>query len=199
MLNNQTDPLILADGTVINPVDGSVVLDDESILVEVPNTEQIQRELVIARTRIIDLPVPPQQMNSLSVIIGYTLFGVTDKDIATLLHIDMEQLTRIKESESYSKVYDGILDNIVQSDMNNVRDMFAQNSINAAGKMKRLLDSESEAIQLNAAKDILDRAGHRPVDVVEHKHKMEGGLVIEFIERRDDDIPTIDITPKGDF
>ncbi len=199
MLNNPSDPLVLADGTIISVDDGSVVPDEPELVVEVPNTEQLQRELTIARTRIADLPVPPQQMNSLSIIIGYTLFGVTDSDIAKLLHIDVEQLGRIKTSDSYETVRDGIIDNIIKSDMNDVRDMFARNSVSAANRMNNLLNSESEGVQLSAAKDILDRAGHRPVDVVEHNHKMEGGLTIENVERKKDDIPLIDVTPDGDF
>jgi hypothetical protein len=49
--------------------------------------------------------------------------------------------------------------------------------------------------RLGVAKDVLDRAGHRPADIIEHRHKMEGGLTIEYVEKKDD-IPTIDITPK---
>ena len=55
-----------------------------------------------------------------------------------------------------------------------------------------LLDSDSESTRGVAAKDVLDRAGQRPVDVVEHRHKMEGGLTIEYVEKKDD-IPTIDV------
>ena len=69
-----SEPLILADGTRIDPMNGSVVLDE--ILVEVPNTETIKQEIVAARKRINDLPVPPKQMNTLSVIISYSLFGL---------------------------------------------------------------------------------------------------------------------------
>ena len=37
---------------------------------------------------------------------------------------------------------------------------------------------------------------HRPVDVIEHKHKIEGGLKIEYVTKEENDIPIIDITPK---
>ena len=49
--------------------------------------------------------------------------------------------------------------------------------------------------RMAAAKDVLDRAGHRPADVIEHKHSLEGGLTIEYIDHKDE-IPTIDITPN---
>ena len=54
------------------------------------------------------------------------------------------------------------------------------------------MDSDNETTRMSAAKDVLDRAGQRPADVIEHKHKMEGGLTIEYVEKKDD-IPTINI------
>jgi hypothetical protein len=32
---------------------------------------------------------------------------------------------------------------------------------------------------------------------VEHRHKVEGGLRIEYVKKEEQDIPTIDITPEG--
>jgi len=185
-----TEPLVLADGTKINPVDGHVVTDE--ILVEVPNTEEIKREIVASRKRISDLPVPPSQMNTISVIISYSLFGITDEDISNTLLIPLKQLQEIKASDAYSGLQQQLLKNIIESDMSDVRGLFVQKSRKAANTMFDLLDSDSESTRGVAAKDVLDRAGQRPVDVVEHRHKMEGGLTIEYVEKKDD-IPTIDV------
>ena len=170
MLPNGMEPLVLADGTRINPVDG-VIIEDE-FLVEVPNTEDIKREIVAARKRISDLPVPPNQMNTISVIISYTLF---------------------KSSDSYRSLQEQFVKNIMESDASDVRNMFVQKSKTAAHTMFALMESNNEATRGSAAKDILDRAGQRPVDVIEHRHRMEGGLTIEYVEKKDD-IPIIDIT-----
>ena len=193
LLPQGTEPLILADGMVINPVDGTIVVDEE--LVEVPNTEQVKREIVASRRRISDLPVPPGQMNTISVIIAYTLFGINDEDISTTLFIPLDQVIAIKSSDSYSNLQEQFLKNILESDLSSVRGMFVQKGRTAADIMFKLLNSNSEATQITAAKDVLDRAGHRPVDVIEHRHKMEGGLKIEYVEKKDD-IPMLDITPK---
>ena len=190
MLPQGTEPLVLADGTKINPVDGHVVTDE--ILVEVPNTEEIKREIVASRKRISDLPVPPSQMNTISVIISYSLFGITDEDISNTLLIPLKQLQEIKASDAYSGLQQQLLKNIIESDMSDVRGLFVQKSRKAANTMFDLLDSDSESTRGVAAKDVLDRAGQRPVDVVEHRHKMEGGLTIEYVEKKDD-IPTIDV------
>jgi len=193
MLPQGTEPLILADGTKINPVDGTIVTD--ASLVEVPNTEQIKREIVASRKRISDLPVPPAQMNTISVIISYSLFGINDEDISTTLFIPLDQVVAIKSSDAYHNLQEQFLKSIIESDLSSVRGMFVQNSRIAADKMFRLLDSNNEATQIVAAKDVLDRAGHRPVDVIEHRHKMEGGLTIEYVDKKSD-VPTIDVTPK---
>jgi hypothetical protein len=196
MLPNGTEPLVLADGTVIDPETGVVV--QEEILVEVPNTADIKREITASRKRIGDLPVPPNQMNTLSIIISYSMFGINDADIGNILHIPTKQVDSIKQSDVYRELQSTLIKNITESDLSDVRGMFVQKSRAAANTMFELMSSTSESTRGSAAKDILDRAGQRPVDVVEHRHKMSGGLTIEYVEKKDD-IPTIDVTPNGEF
>jgi hypothetical protein len=196
MLPLGTEPLVLADGTTINPIDGTVV--EEEVLVEVPTAIDAQREVVSARLRISDLPVPPEQMNTLSVILSYSLQGVENADIATLLHIDEDWVTDIKQSDGYKELQTTIIKNIIDSDLSDVRNLFVQHSRGAAGVMLGLLDSKSESTRGSAAKDILDRAGHRPVDVIDHRHTLEGGLVIQYV-KPSKEVPTIDITPEKEF
>jgi len=193
MLPKGTEPLILADGTKIDPVDGAIV--NEDVLVPVPNTEELKREVVAARKRISDLPVPPNKMNTLSVIIAYSIFGISDEDISLTLSIPLEQLKTIKISSVYTTLQKQLIDNILQSDASDVRGLFIQESRTAAQTMFTLMRSENETTRSVAAKDVLDRAGQRPVDVIEHLHKVEGGLVIEYVERKEN-IPMVDVTPE---
>lgn len=194
------EPLILADGTKINPIDGGVVSTDEDEYVEVPNYEDTQRELVIARQRLTDLPVPPQQMNLISIVIGYTLMGVTDEDIASVLQISESQIERIKQSDVFAEIKNKMVENITQSDVDHVRGMFTQASVIAAQKITSLINHKSPGVSMAAAKDILDRAGQRPVDVVHHKHSMEGGLVIKHVKRyEEEEHPTITLDADGEF
>ena len=190
MLPVGTEPLVLADGTQIDPRSGVVI--QEEPLVEVPNAADIKREIVASRKRIADLPVPPKQMNTLSVIISYSIFGINDGDISNVLAIPLAQLVAIKSSDAYKDLQSSLLANIIESDQSDVRGLFVQKSRRAADKVFSLLESESEATRMVAAKDVLDRAGQRPADVVEHRHMMEGGLTIKYVEEKDD-IPTIDM------
>ena len=195
MLPQGSEPLILADGTVISPENGNVIVEEH--VITVPNTVDIKREITASRMRVSDLPVPPDQMNTLSVIIGYSMMGVSDDDIANVIMIPLEQIKSIKLSDEYRLVQDGIVNNIMNSDSSSVRNMFVEGSRNAASLMVQVVNDSEMGIntRMSAAKDVLDRAGQRPVDVVEHRHKMEGGLTIEYVEKKDD-IPTIDITPE---
>jgi|TARA_R110000822_G_scaffold12978_1_gene46634 hypothetical protein len=192
MLPNSFEPLVLADGTIINPDNGHVMSDDP--VVKVPNTSELQREIVASRIRISDLPVPPKQMNTLSVILSYSLQGISDNDIANVLLIDKDKIITIKESDPYKELQATIVKNITESDLSNVRGLFVQHSRGAAQVMFDVVTDPEMGImtKMNAAKDILDRAGQRPVDVVEHRHKMEGGLTIEYVEKKDD-LPVINI------
>jgi hypothetical protein len=190
-----SEPLVLADGTKIDPTNGSIINDE--ILVEVPNTETIKQEIVAARKRINDLPVPPKQMNTLSVIISYSLFGLSDNDIAYLLSIETDELKNIKSSDVYIELQKTLVQNILASDASDVRGMFVQHSKDAASVMFNAMIDQANGVntRMAAAKDVLDRAGHRPADVVEHKHSLEGGLTIEYIDNKNE-IPVIDVTPK---
>ena len=197
MLPHGTEPLVLADGTKIDPIDGAIVKD--KIFVEVPNTEDLRREITASRIRLSDLPVPPKQMNTLSVILSYSLQGISDYEIASVLLIEEDKLAVIKKSDVYKDLQATIVKSITESDLSDVRSLFVQKSRSAAQVMFDVVDDPDmgTAYKMAASKDILDRAGQRPVDVVEHRHKMEGGLTIEYVEKKDD-LPTIDITPETD-
>ena len=194
-----TEPLVLADGTKINPLTGAALVDDSDQLVEVPNTSDIQREIVASRKRITDLPVPPDQMNTLSVILCYAMFGISDTDIANIVNLPIEQIQSIKMTKGYSELQNSLVESITNSDIMSVRDMFVDQSKSAADVVINTMNNKEVGIntRMMAANNILDRAGHRPADIVEHRHKVEGGLKIEYIKREDQNIPTIDLVPEG--
>jgi hypothetical protein len=75
---------------------------------------------------------------------------------------------------------------------------FAQrHAKDAANKVIELAASDSEVLAFKASQDVLDRAGHRPADIVEHRVKMEDALNIVFIKKDEtQEVPTIDVTPE---
>jgi hypothetical protein len=90
-------------------------------------------------------------------------------------------------------MHDAIVKTILDSETGVVRDLFQKKARNAAQVMVNALEEGTRADRMAAARDILDRSGHRPSDVVEHRHRMDGGLVIEIVRRDTSQLPTIEM------
>ena len=195
-----TEPLVLADGTKIDPASGKVIKDKPAKqFIEVPSQREAQRLVTNARRVASDLPAPPQQMNAISLVVMYTLYGLDDKNIALVTSLSEKQIGNIKMTDAYDTMYKQVTKTILDSDTDDVRNLIQAGARTAAKKVMDSLDSENEILAFKAAQDILDRSGHRPADVVEHKHSMTGGLTIEYIKREENNsIPMIDVTPVGE-
>lgn len=200
-LPDNDEPLILADGTKIDPSTGKVLKDKKPAFVAVPNPLEAQK--IVARTRrtVAELPAPPAQLSGVALVAFYTLFGLNDMDICIAVDnkLTIEQVKNIREQEAYTEFLAAAKENILHSDNVTVRNLFEQHATTAANKIIGLVeDDEAGAVlAFKAAQDILDRAGHRPADIVEHRHKMDDVLNI-VVTRRDENnvIPTIDVTPN---
>jgi len=183
MLANSNEPLVLQDGTRIDPSTGAVIRDRPNRFVAVPTNREAVKQITSARRRLADLPAPPKTMNTVSVVFMYTTFGLSDQDIALAMNLTVDQVLRIKANDVYATVSKQFIKEIADADTTEVRDLLVLNSRSAAQRMLELADSEDEKVAQKAAADILDRAGLRPADVHEHRVKMEGGLTIEFIKK----------------
>jgi hypothetical protein len=189
-----SEPLRLADGRIVYP-DGNI---DESALhahgYEVPTPEDAQRIVTAARRKLSELPEVPRTMNAISVILSYTLFGLDDEEIAIATNMVVDQVGRIKKGDAYRQMQEAVVRTVLDAESNTVRELFVKNAKNAATVMVRAMEEGSRSDRIQAAKDILDRSGHRPSDVVEHRHRMDGGLVIEIVRRGDaSNVPQIDM------
>jgi len=212
-------PLTLADGRVVLP--SGVVIPSvahqaaatAAAIAPEPGTEREQRDseddeqplaeavevpppnlASIPMRRIGDLPDTPRVMNAVNVVIGYSLFGMNDIDICAATKLTQEQLDKLRDGEAYTHMRDVIVRGVLNAEASSVRDLFQQHSRQATMVVVSSLHQGSRATRLSAARDLLDRAGHRPADVVEHRHRVEGGLVIEVVRKDErDNVPTIDM------
>ena len=182
------------DAAVVN---GEVVHDTEGTpYVEVPTAAAAQRSVVGVRRRLIDLPDIPERMNTLGLVLSYELFGLFPNDVAMATGLTLDQVTNIMMLDAYNDLRTKVVDGIVENDAQSVRDVFVQKAQRSAERIVELADSGRPDIAFMASKEVLDRSGHTVKQIVEHQHKMEGGLVIEVIKRDNSkDVPTIDITP----
>lgn len=194
MLAEADEPLVLADGTKIDPSTGKVIRDKNKF-VSVPSPSEAQALVVRARKTVADLPMPPQQLSGVGLVAFYTLFGLGDVDIALALDskITVEQVKEIKKSDAYMEFMNAAKENILHTETETVRDVFTKHARTAAERIVELAQEDNDVLAFKASQDILDRAGHRPADVVEHRHRMEDSLNI-VITKRDEtkQLPIID-------
>jgi hypothetical protein len=192
VLYNQ--PLRLADGRVVYPEgEISTGFSPPEGHVEVPSGPEAQRIIIAARRKLSELPEVPQTMNAVSVILSYTLFGLDDEEIAIATKLTTTQISRIKQGDAYTQMHDAVVRSVLDSETNVVRELFVKKAKQAAEVVVRAMEEGTRADRMAAARDILDRSGHRPSDVVEHRHRMDGGLVIEIVRRDGAVVPTIEM------
>lgn len=192
------DILVLADGTRIVKATGVTVKDKKpSRFVEVPAGSDAQAIVAKTRRSIAEMPLPINQMNILSVCLTYTLYGLSDAEIAVAAKMTVDQVKNIKKLSEYKDLSNNILQSILEHEAEDVRSFFKQKARTAAEKIIDLAESDNDVLAFKASQDVLDRAGFRPADVVEHKHTMENALQIEYVRRADPkDIPVIDLAPE---
>jgi len=194
------EPLRLLDGTLVYP--GGEIDDGGSRVspagfVEIPTHREAQRVITATRRKLADLPEVPRTMNAISVVLSYTLFGLDDEEIAIATGLSVEQIGRLKVGEAFTQMHEAIVRTIVDSETDVVRDILAKNARNAASTMVEALNAGNRSDRMAAARDILDRSGHRPADIVEHRHRVDGGLVIEYIRRGSEDLPPVIDMERG--
>lgn len=192
-------PLQLADGTMIDPTTGQIMKPVEAApppgMVRVPTSIEAQQIVTRVRRTVEDLPAPPKNMNAISLVLMYTVFGMPDHDIAMVTDIPVDMIDRIRQMEAYKEMYNTTSAGMREIETNRVRDIFANAAPHAANRMVHLVNDEDPNVAQRAMKDVLDRAGHTPAQVVEHKHTMMNELRIVHVKREPQpDLPTVDAT-----
>jgi hypothetical protein len=190
------EELVLADGTRINTRTGRPVRQNGALpgYIDVPTHRDAQRQVISVRKRLADLPEVPEKMNIIAVVAAYYMFGLNEYETALAIGCTERQVTNIRMTEAFTSLIDAMTSNIVESQQDDVRTLIAGQARSAVNVMVSAMSSENGQVAVVAAKDILDRAGHRPVDVVEHRHRVEGGLTIEYVKKGGDDgMPTLEL------
>lgn len=181
MLAEPGAALVLADGTKIDPATGKPVRENN--FVSVPNTTELRENYAAIQRRLTDLPLPPEKMHGLSVILMYKMVGIPDHEIAIAVGLTIPQVNALCMSDAFATMQQMLVDNIMAADGEDIRAMMRKNAVMGVQRMTQLINSDNEGIAYAAAKDSLDRDGFRPNDVVEHRHKLDGGLTIEIIKK----------------
>jgi hypothetical protein len=189
------DYITLADGKKIDTRSGRIVKNTTHF--ELPTVSEAQQLVAATKRKLSELPSLPERMHPIALVLSYRLFGLGDDEIALALGWPLDQVKRIGMMQEYGDLYDAVTSNILSAETGQVRDLFTKHSRTAANKMVDLMNCDEDAIALAATKDILDRAGHRPADlIVENRNKMQADLVVKFVnDDRTNQMPMIDVTP----
>jgi hypothetical protein len=189
--------LVLADGTTIDPTTGEIIGTESPTTryVELPTESEASRLVTRVRLSIADLPAPPEQMNAISVVIMYTIMGLSEIDISIVAGMTVSQIEHIKMLSAFEEAYGICVSSVMERDTQEVNDLLQRASKGAARRIAEMVNSPNEAASFAASKDVLDRSGHRPVDVVEHRHRLDGDLRITHIKRDESTTaPTLEVS-----
>jgi hypothetical protein len=174
MLAKPTEPLVLADGTKIDPISGRVIRDDEPEIVEIPSATEAQRLVTETRRTLAELPAVPDTMNPINVVLCYDLFGMSTNEIAVATKLTIEQVESIKAHDAYGKMRASVCESIQSASENEVVDIMSKGRVRAARKLFKLIDDHDPDIALKASSQILthSKAMHEKndgMDVMEIK------------------------------
>ena len=201
-------PLTLPDGTVLLPeadeATGSKIVSKEA-QAQAEALKEADAELTsllddpinnefssLVKRTLADIDIDFSRMNLVMLVTGYTLWGLDSYAISRLLNVQPHQIEALKASDSYTRVQRELVEGVQYAQASTVHGYLSSKAHDAARVVSATLKNPSHDLRLSAAKDILDRAGFRPADRVEHVHKFEDELRIRYVQD-DSNIPTIDL------
>lgn len=183
---NKGDDLVLPNGTIVRAgrdgAEPEVLLigaddsEEELEVDELPDPFEAGTGTFI-RT-LADVRVEPKQFNPVMLVLGYSLWGLDTHAIARFLELELSVVESIQQSELFSDTRTQLLEAIRYAESSSIHGYMTQKAKDAAVTTVSMLKHKSADIRLSAAKDILDRAGFRPVDRTEHVHRFDDDLRI---------------------
>lgn len=200
-------PLTLPDGTIVLPeanASGSKVVskadqEQEAARVQVESelgdllSDPVNNEFgELYKRTLADIDVDFARMNVVMLVVSYTLWGLDSYAISRVLNVPTGQVDALKMSDHYTRVQKEMIEAMRYAEAATVHGYLNSKSHAAARVIAASLINPSGDLRLSAAKDILDRAGFRPVDRVEHTHRFEDELRIRYVQD-DTVVPTIDL------
>lgn len=196
--------LRLHDGTLIDPQTKEPIAAQFSSKKD-EQKEDVPDELIeladialhpTVRRSIHDLGLDAKQMAFINNVLVYTLWGLPDDEIAIQCNCTINQVHFVRGLDDYKRMYGGLVEGLQAAYAGSVQGAFHSAAPRAAAQLVASMKSKASDIAFAAARDVLDRAGHRPADRVEHNHTIrgEGELVIRIIKQSDQDaIPSMEL------
>jgi len=205
--------LRLADGTLVDPLTRQPVsalppspTDDVHTVSDVTDDgvgETHPSTIVpLARRSILDLTLNPQQMAVINNVLVYTMWGLPDDEIAIQCGCTLPEVSIVRDLSEYGQMRDALVAGVRASYTASAHGVISEHAVTAAKAVVNVLRNGSSRMKFDAARDILDRSGHRPTDNAGISINLNKGtddqLVIRVVREADrPHIPTLDIRANG--
>lgn len=180
-------PLITANGAV-QPTVSSMYKR-----VELPSATEAVRLVSTTRRKLADLPALPKQLNAYSVVLVYTASGLSDTEIEIATGFTVAQIQLLREHDAYKTLEQMVFTAAREEAQGVVKGILVKAEVRAAEKISELVEFEDPKIALVAAKDILDRGGHKPREQLDVRHTMMNAFRIEVVDRRDEKVIDMEV------
>jgi hypothetical protein len=205
--------LPLANGLVIDTKTGQAILPSTSpdavINQQTKKHKQTAQATTVrgrdrnnraVRRGLVDLPADSKAVTTCGVVWLYFTLGINDAEIAEATGLKLSQVDMIKGLQLFQQLDTLLKDNIAALTSDSVQKRIDAMSASALDKLEDLVEDEETrpATKARVLMNMLDRGGFSPKQVMEHRHSMEGGLIIRHIREvaQPKQMPTIDVTPN---
>lgn len=202
--------LPLANGIIIDTETGQAIgpsIDAEKtkrLQNKEPRAHVAGRDRVNSAIRIgiAELPAEPRALTTIGVVWMYYTLGLNDYDISTATGLTIAQVESVKGLSMFETLQSTLIANVTKLGEEDIHARIAALAPRALNELEDILaDGDVDAnTKQRVADSLLDRAGYAPKQMVEHKHKHEGGLIIKIVEDRplnDKTIPPVQIDRNG--
>lgn len=187
------EPLRLPSGTIVHKdSDGKTTLETAE---QQENRRLIDEALAdpfddgatdTYKRTLADINVSSKQFNPVMLILAYSMWGLEQYAIARFLDISEDQVRSVMASDLFAQTRKEMLEAIRYAEASSVHGYLTNKARAAAIVVVEQLTSNKPDVAMAAAKDVLDRAGFRPADRVEHTHRFEDELRIVHLKEGDD-------------
>lgn len=205
--------LPLANGLVIDTTTGQAILPSTSPEAVIDKqTKRHKQSPVDAAVRgrdrnnravrrgLVDLPADAKAISTTGIVWLYFTLGINDAEIAEATGLKLSQVDMIKGIQLFSQLDRLLKDNIAALNHDNVQQRIDNMSADALDGLQDLLTDEDTkpATRSRILMNMLDRAGFSPKQITEHKHSVDGGLVIRHVREIEQpkNMPTVDIDAR---
>jgi|SRR6187455_2896664 len=151
------------------------------------------------RRNLIDLPADTKAVTTAGVVWLYFTLGINDAEIAEATGLKLSQVDMIKGLQLFGQLDALVKENLALLEADDVQKRIDRMSGKALDGLEDILEDEDTkpATKSRILMNMLDRGGFSPKQVMEHRHSLEGGLVIRHIREiaQPKQMPSIDITP----